>query len=199
MHAVEEVRDASAGSLWERFHGELFAFLKARVGSEAAAQDILQSAFLRAHQHLSSGEPPENPRAWLYQIVRNLVVDAHRRGARNAALAEAIAKEIGRPEVSALPVSIEEEAFATVARALPMFIEALDAPYRDALRMTEIEGLTQAEAAERAGVSLSGMKSRVQRGRKRVFESLQRCCEFELDGRGRMVACSPRAAEGECC
>lgn len=199
MHAIEEARDANAGSLWERFHRELFAFLRARVGSEAAAQDILQNAFLRAHKHLSSGEPPENPRAWLYQIVRNLIIDAHRRGARDAAIAEAVAQESEAPDTIDPPASIEEDAFAAVARALPMFIDALDGPHRDALYMTEIEGLTQAEAAERAGLSLSGMKSRVQRGRKRIFDSLQRCCEFELDGRGRMIACEPRAADKDCC
>ena len=90
-------------------------------------------------------------------------------------------------------------AFEVVAATLPMFVDALKPDYRDALRMTELEGATQEEAARRAGISLSGMKSRVQRGRKMVHEALQRCCQFELDSRGRMVACNSRQSNAECC
>jgi RNA polymerase sigma-70 factor (ECF subfamily) len=43
-----------------------------------------------------------------------------------------------------------------------------------------------------AGVSLSGMKSRVQRGREQLRRALEDCCHFALDVRGRVVACEPR-------
>lgn len=193
---TNEMGELNAGTLWERFHGELLAFLRTRVNGDADARDILQSTYMRAHEHLRSGERPENPRAWLYRIVRNLIIDAHRRNQRQLALTEAIANE---PAPENLPPSLEADAFAVVARSLPMFIEELDAPYRDALRMTELEGLTQAEAAERAGISVSGMKSRVQRGRARVFDSLHRCCVFELDVRGHMIACTDRRHVETCC
>ena len=190
-----QVESVDTGTLWERFHGELHSFLLSRVGAEEAAQDLLQSAFLRAHKSLSAGDVPEHPRAWLYQIVRNLIVDSRRQAHRQRDLAVAIATEPAPDTTTA----DEGEAFAVVARALPMFIEALDPVYRDALKMTELEGLTQAEAAKRAGVSLSGMKSRVQRGRRQVLDSLQRCCEFRLDSRGHMIACTSRTDAEECC
>jgi len=183
-------------TLWEQFHGELHSFLLSRVGSEEAAQDLLQSAFLRAHRSLGAGDIPEHPRAWLYQIVRNLIIDSRRQAQRQRDLAVAVASE---PVPEATTAADEQDAFAVVARALPIFIEALEPVYRDALKMTELEGLTQSEAATRAGVSLSGMKSRVQRGRKQVFDSLQRCCEFRLDSRGRMIACTSRSHAEECC
>ena len=187
--------EMNAETLWGQFHSELYGFLRSRVNSDAAAQDILQSAFLRAHKQLAAGEAPEQPRAWLYQIVRNLIVDAHRREGRQQVLVEKLAGEPIEAELA----HDEGDVFSLVARALPMFIDRLDAPYRDALQMTELEGLTQAEAAVRAGISLSGMKSRVQRGRRQVYDSLQRCCAFELDSRGHMIACTSRTQSGDCC
>ena len=47
-------------------------------------------------------------------------------------------------------------------------------------------------AADMMGVSLSGMKSRVQRGREKLRELLEDCCEIALDARGRVIGCEPR-------
>jgi RNA polymerase sigma-70 factor (ECF subfamily) len=50
--------------------------------------------------------------------------------------------------------------------------------------MVDLDGIPQAGAAQREGVSLSGMKSRVQRGRRRLAELLGQCCTLTLDARG---------------
>ena len=60
-------------------------------------------------------------------------------------------------------------------------------PYRQAIALTELGGLTQKEAAREAGLTLSGMKARVQRGRKKLKEVVLDCCEVELDRRGGLV------------
>jgi len=61
---------------------------------------------------------------------------------------------------------------------------------------TEYEGLTQPELAQRLGISLSGAKSRVQRGRARLKELLNQCCTFEFDRRGKVIECEPRSKSG---
>ena len=71
----------------------------------------------------------------------------------------------------------------------------LPSPYREAITLTELEGLTQAEAARMVGISVSGMKSRVQRGRARLREMFEACCEIALDGRGAVMQCEPRPLE----
>ena len=71
----------------------------------------------------------------------------------------------------------------------------LPSPYREAITLTELQGLTQKDAAEMMGVSLSGMKSRVQRGRERIRAMFEACCEISLDCRGRVVACEARDIE----
>ena len=62
-------------------------------------------------------------------------------------------------------------------------LHALPPAQAQALRWN-MEGLTQAQAAERAGISVSGMKTRVQRGRKQLADAMIACCVAELDARG---------------
>jgi RNA polymerase sigma-70 factor (ECF subfamily) len=63
-------------------------------------------------------------------------------------------------------------------------IARLAEPYRMAIELTSQQGLTQTEAAKRAGTSVSGMKSRVQRARRRLRQMLLRCCAVDVDRRG---------------
>jgi RNA polymerase sigma-70 factor (ECF subfamily) len=66
-------------------------------------------------------------------------------------------------------------------------MERLSQDYRDAITLVELQGLTQQAAAKQMGISLSGMKSRVQRGRARLKQMLDDCCLIELDRRGGVV------------
>ena len=80
----------------------------------------------------------------------------------------------------------------TPSRASPenlaVFVAALPSPYREAMTLTELQGMSQKDAAEMLGISLSGMKSRVQRGRQQIREMLQACCGIALDARGRVLS-----------
>jgi RNA polymerase sigma-70 factor (ECF subfamily) len=67
---------------------------------------------------------------------------------------------------------------------------------RQALILTEYQGLTQKEFGERLGLSFSGAKSRVQRAREKLKQQLLACCHFELDRRGHVVNYQPRC---QCC
>jgi len=71
----------------------------------------------------------------------------------------------------------------------------LPSPYREAITLTELEGRTQREAAQMLGISLSGMKSRVQRGRAKLRGMLEACCKVAVDARGKVIACEPRKGD----
>ena len=73
-----------------------------------------------------------------------------------------------------------------------MFVSRLPSPYREAITLTELEGLTQKEAAEMLDISLSGLKSRVQRGREKIRYMFEECCQISVDARGRVIECQPR-------
>ena len=64
--------------------------------------------------------------------------------------------------------------------------------------LTDIEGLTRAEAADRLGLSVSGMKSRVQRGRAKLKQALLRCCAVETDRWGTVLDYREHGPERSC-
>ena len=74
----------------------------------------------------------------------------------------------------------------------------LPAIYRDALQLTDLDGLTQAEAATRVGLSTSGMKARVQRARSQLKALFVLCCEIELDRRGGIIDYQPHNDTCDC-
>lgn len=77
-------------------------------------------------------------------------------------------------------------------------IRSLPDGYREAVQLAEIEEQTQQDVADRLGLSLSGAKSRIQRGRAMLKDVLEACCSFELDGRGRVMGCDPKPNQKVC-
>lgn len=183
---------ATTERLWHDLHGRLLRFIRARVRDEASAEDILQEVFLKIHARIGTLRDEERLESWVYQIVRRAIADHHRAQRPQAALPE----ELIAPDD---PDDGEAPA-ARLATALGGMVAALPAPYREALLLTEYAGLTQQELAEHAGISLSGAKSRVQRGRTRLKQLLLDCCHVELDRRGGVIDYRPNrgCADGDC-
>lgn len=170
----------------------LRAYLRRRV-EPSAVGDLLGDVLLRMVQHRDDLEAAKNPWGWLYRVAANTVIDHYRRrAAERRALGQA-ASDPSTPAADA--IGSEVAAADELADCLVPMIRTLPARYAEALLLTDIEGLTQAAAAERLGLSLSGMKSRVQRGRRLLKQTLLRCCEVELDRRGGVVDYHPRGQQ----
>ena len=172
---------------WKNLRGELRGFFVGQVGEPATADDLLQVVFLKLHRHAGNLKEKTAPRAWLYRVARHAVIDHWRQ----------------RRETTELPGDLvqteaptEELIQARLAACLRPMIESLPAVYADALHLTELDVLPQAEAARRLGISLTALKSRVRRGRAQLKEILLQCCEFELSTAGQVLDYWPR---GGCC
>ena len=182
---------ARTREIWIQMHERLFSYIRRRVAGPHDAEDLLQDVFVRIHTNLDDVRNTENVSGWIYQITRNAITDYYR---HRAASAGALA---GRAEGADEPGSTfpEREAQANILReagdefaeCLQPMLEEVPEPYRQAVALTEIEGMTQKQAAEQLGLSLSGMKSRVQRGRGKLKDVILDCCEVELDRRGGLV------------
>lgn len=117
-----------------------------------------------------------------------MVTDSLRGRGRRDALAERSAQE-----TEPGPSDDDDRTGASeLASCLGSMIDRLDEPYREAIVLTEIDGMSQVEAADRIGLSISGMKSRVQRGREHLKAIIRGSCRVELDARGGVVECDPR-------
>jgi RNA polymerase sigma-70 factor (ECF subfamily) len=171
---------SDVSALWEAFAPPLRAFLARRVPSGVEPDDLLQDVFLRVIRHLGSLRAEDRPEAWLFQIARNALRDSLRARQRRDGRTDSLEGDLPAP----VDADIDRAAEAELAPCLTAMIARLDEPYRSAIEMTSLRGLTQADAARDAGISLSGMKSRVQRGRGQLRQMLVRCCEIDVDTRG---------------
>jgi RNA polymerase sigma-70 factor (ECF subfamily) len=142
-------------NIWFEYHNKLTDFIKKRVAGDVA-DDLLQDVFLKIHSRINSLKEDAKLESWLYQITRNTIIDYY----RSVRPTEKLPDWIAEPQ-SDTGNKIREELSSCM---IPM-IDQLPEKYRLVMRLSEIEGKTQKEVAEIAGISLSGAKSRVQRGR----------------------------------
>lgn len=174
---------------WYALHEPLRAFLRKRLRSEEVVEDLLQDVFLRIHTHADTLREEEKLESWIYQIARHRVTDYYRRQRPVLSLEETDQETL----LEDLP---EEDVQAELAPSVAAMVNALPEPYREALYLTEYQGLSQRDLATRLGLSFSGAKSRVQRAREKLKQLLLDCCHFEFDRLGRVIDYQPRCT---CC
>jgi RNA polymerase sigma-70 factor (ECF subfamily) len=180
------MRNGSLG-IWEQVHERLRAFIGKRVRNEAQTDDLLQEVFLRVHRHLERLEEPDRMVSWVFRITRNAIIDHYRSAERRREWPAGLAADIEQHEDELFFESNNAEAKAELTGCLRPMIGRLPEDYREAIRLVELEGLTHQEAATKLGISVPGMKSRVQRARKQLCNMLNDCCLIELDSRRGVV------------
>jgi len=176
---------STTATIWSDLSSDLRRFIRRRVSDEHAADDLLQETFVRIHRSIDSLADADRLAAWVYQVARSVVSDYYRQNASapvalgDADPAEAPGDHLGRWKGRA-------------GDWLDELIRQLPEKYRAAVQLSEIENLPQQEVADRLGLSLSGAKSRIQRGRAMLREVLDQCCRFEFDHRGNLLDYDPR-------
>lgn len=178
--------------LWQDVATRLRPFVARQVPA-ADVDDVLQDVFVRMQRGLGSLRDEERFTSWLFQVARSSVAEHVRGKARHPLAAD------GDVELPAPPTEVDDrEASRSLSACVSMFVARLPSPYREAVKLVELEGLTAREAAELVGISVSGMKSRVQRGRDQLREMFDKCCEIALDARGKVTEFSPRPRACRC-
>ena len=171
---------AAAAVLRRELHERVFAFVARRVPSRVDAEDIAQEVMVRILRHSGDLERVEHLGAWVHAIARNAIADHYRAPARRELLAGDVRQvEWHEPD----PGDVRAE----LAACLAPLLERLPAIYREALELTALGGVSQVDAAVDLGLSVSGMKARVQRARGRLRDLVLDCCEVELDRRRRVT------------
>ena len=181
---------SEARGAWRDIEARLRPYVARRVASVAEVDDVVQEILVRIHTGLASLHDGERFGGWVYRIAERAIADSARARAR-APLAQDVERSAdagtGPDEAADLQLDLGE--------CVALFVARLHSPYREAITLTELQGLTQRAAAEMLGVSLSGMKPRVQRGREKIREMFEECCQISVDCRGRVVECESRSLE----
>ena len=142
-------------------------------------EDLLQDVFVKIHARIDSLKEGAKIESWLYQITRNTIIDHYRSKRTTEKLPEWI--EQAQPED-------EETIRKELSSCFEPMIKELPDKYRNAVQMSEMESKTQKEVAVQEGISLSGAKSRVQRGRALLKAMLHECCQFEINKENQIVS-----------
>lgn len=169
--------------VWEDFRDQLKRFILIRVADESLADDILQEVFIKIHTHLATLNDEQNIKSWTYQITRNTIIDYYRKN-----LPRIVHPETAIPCCEEIPLNTPHQ---IITSGLKTLVEELPEKYAQALLLTEFEGFSQKDLARRAGISISGAKSRVQRARQKLKDMLMQCCHFEFDRYGTIVDYHP--------
>lgn len=167
---------------WGRFESELRGFLVRQLRDQEVAEDLLQDTFVKAIAEGARFCELDNPRAWLYRVARNNLVDHLRREHRF---------------IDDLPDDLPYEAPTTAAvddlsQCLPHVLSALAKEDAEAITLCDLEGMNQADYAKLKGISVPGAKSRVQRARARLKQQLKTACQVRFDENGSVCCFTPR-------
>ncbi|MDO9356470.1 MAG: sigma factor [Solirubrobacteraceae bacterium] len=196
---MERITDTAGLVDWAALDASVRRWL-ARRTPEGLVEDLAQETLLRVHRTLPADV--RSPEAWALRTAHSTLVDHFRSVARRsdvatdpivlAALAPLpAADDADRPDAG-LDAEADRALDLAIAKCLGKRIDALPAEQRDALIVTGPGDRSQAQAAAEAGISVPGMKSRVQRGRDAVRSGAESCCSFELDARGRPIGMHPK-------
>lgn len=176
--------------IWDEVQSGLRGFIWKRVTDESTVEDLSQEVFIRMQRGLGGLKDQSRLLPWIYRIARHVIIDYYRVHDKQPAWPVGLASDLEMLHPAFLSVRSSEDSGQLrreLAGCLRPMIERLSEDYRQAITLVDLEGLHQHEAAMRLGLSVSGMKSRVQRGRRQLREMLEACCVIALDRRRGVV------------
>lgn len=163
------------------------AFVQRRVPDSGVAEDILQTAYLRAFEHRDDFQSDESAAAWFYRLLRNAVIDSYRRQeSRNKAL-EAWTREL---ETAVQPSpELQDE----VCACLHGVLDDLKPEYAEILRAVDLGEQRLGEFAGQHNLSTSNAGVRVHRARAALRKQLMQTCGVCAEHACLACTCKERA------
>jgi len=166
---------------WKKHEHELYCWLIRQTGNQADTDDLIQETFLRAIRQQGKFCAIVNARAWLFEVARHLVIDKSRRQRPCLPLHDDVS----------IPDNIPETV-DSLAGCLSRILDKMTEADRTILTLCDLEGMKQADFADRNGLTLAATKSRLSRARERLHQKLSRDCQVRLDESGRVCCFTPR-------
>ena len=174
---------------WSNLGGHLQSFIGNKIKDKEAAKDLVQDVFIKVKLKLHTLNDTEKINSWIFQITRNTINDYFRNQKKAYQSLPADEWET---------TSFSKDETLELSRCMLPMIDLLPDKYKEALMLSDIEGMPQKELAERLGISYSGAKSRVQRGREKLKEVFLQCCEINTDKYGNVIEFQKKNCSLDC-
>lgn len=178
----------NTSQIWNDFSDALKHYINRFVKNEEVANDLLQETFIKIHLNIHKIKEVKSLKSWIYTIAHNVVMDYFKK--------ESKIKNNVQFDLLVTEKNNEEHSHKD---CLVPLIDALPEIYREAILLSEIKGLKQVEVAKILSISLSGAKSRIQRGRKLLKQGFIDCCEFKIDKSGYLFGAEKTKDECKVC
>lgn len=162
MENMEHALEKAFMEAYEMHADALFRHCYFKTSNRELAKDVVQEAFCRTWNYMSEGRRVENMRAFLYRVAGNAVIDEMRK--RKTVSLEALEEAGFAPVDEHTP---DGEVFASGQEAVRMLAH-VEEPYRTALVMRYVEGLSTKEIAETLGETENVVSVRIHRGIKKL-------------------------------
>jgi len=145
-------------TLFRQYEQPICSYLARMTGNTPRAQELTQETFIRAYRALLRGEQWTNPRAWLYRVASRLATDDYRRRKLIEWLPLSATEPKGTPGIETIVIE-----HISIQRTL----DALPPKYRVPLILYDYVGYSISEIAQMLELSVSGVKTRLSRARKK--------------------------------
>ncbi len=163
-------------NIWRSQGDELFFFILKRIRNEEAAREILQNSFLKIHKNLPQLRDENRLRAWVFQIVRNEIVNFYKQKPVLAGEEHILRSEDSENDLIPDSFCCFEKFIADLPEKLHLVVEEV-----------YLKGKSQQQTAEKLGLSLANTKARIRRAKNILKQNFQECCKYQLDEQGQLT------------
>ena len=161
--------------LYLQFSDKLESYIRSKVQDEDLAKDILHDTFIKVIDCCKQDRKCEHPKSYVFQMANNLIYDYYRNQ---------------KKEIPVIDNDVDVETLNDeMITCLHPMLEQLPEKYKEAVRLADVEHLPQQQVAEKLGISISGAKSRIQRGREKLKQLILSVCHVETDKYGNILRC----------
>ena len=187
------------GRLYTEYQPRIRRYL-ARIVGEHDAEDLTQTVFLKVNQGLKDFRGESTLSTWIYRIATNTAADWMRSSSCRRAIAwvppdvsfDGERAEHATEDCGRLPLADQALVRREMNQCIRRVVDGLPADYRDAITLSDIEGLKNAEIADRLGVSVDTVKIRLHRARAMLRRAMETRCDLYRDAR-LGLACDAKA------
>lgn len=166
---------------WQKHEAALYGYLINELRDTYQAEDVLQDTFIKAIQLGKSFCSINNPRAWLFQVARNTLIDKVRLSKPQEELSEDLVNPIEEPQ----PID-------SLDGCLSRNLNEMNLEDREIIEQCDLQGVKQQKFADMHNLGLPAVKSRLQRARKRLREAIILNCKVSFDDSGQVCCHIPR-------
>src|SRR6266542_136494 len=175
MKAIQAEDPDALAQLYDRYNGILKALILRVIHNEAEADDLLQEIFMEIwNQAKNFSSQKGKPLGWMVTLARRRAIDGLRKKQAYARAEERLQNETEQQPDAWVHNATEEEIVLSDTRDLSRkVISSLPQPQQQAIDLAFFKGMSQREIAAKTNTPLGTVKTRLELGRKKIYDGLK--------------------------